>query len=35
MLDPAILDPSAHVDDFARVNLPPRALWPEIDFTLP
>jgi 2-aminobenzoate-CoA ligase len=35
MLDPAILDPSAHLDGFARANLPPRALWPEMEFSLP
>jgi 2-aminobenzoate-CoA ligase len=35
MLDPANLDPSAHIDDFARANLPPRALWPAMAFTLP
>lgn len=30
------LDPSAHVDTFARDRLPPRALWPEMtDFGLP
>ena len=27
--------PSAHVDTFARDNLPPRALWPEFHFQLP
>jgi 2-aminobenzoate-CoA ligase len=26
---------SAHVDTFVRDNLPPRALWPEMTFTLP
>lgn len=26
---------SAHVDSFVRDNLPPRALWPELTFTLP
>jgi 2-aminobenzoate-CoA ligase len=26
---------SAHVDSFARDNLPPRALWPELIFSLP
>src|SRR5215470_17213311 len=26
---------SAHIDTFARDNLPPRALWPEFTFTLP
>lgn len=26
---------TAHVDTFARDNLPPRALWPEFIFTLP
>jgi 2-aminobenzoate-CoA ligase len=35
MLDPTILDPSAHIDGFARDNLPARALWPEMDFSLP
>jgi 2-aminobenzoate-CoA ligase len=30
-----MLDPSAHIDDFARANLPPREHWPETDFTLP
>ncbi|HEX3501316.1 MAG TPA: AMP-binding protein [Stellaceae bacterium] len=34
MLD-STLDPSAHLDSFARDNLPPRALWPEMDFSLP
>jgi 2-aminobenzoate-CoA ligase len=27
--------PSAHVDTFARDNLPPRRLWPELVFELP
>jgi 2-aminobenzoate-CoA ligase len=27
--------PSAHVDTFARDNLPPRELWPELVFDLP
>jgi 2-aminobenzoate-CoA ligase len=27
--------PSAHLDSFARDNLPPRAQWPELRFTLP
>jgi 2-aminobenzoate-CoA ligase len=27
--------PSAHVDSFARDNLPQKALWPELIFTLP
>jgi 2-aminobenzoate-CoA ligase len=35
MLDPTIFDPSAHIDSFARDNLPSRALWPEMDFSLP
>jgi 2-aminobenzoate-CoA ligase len=35
MLDPANLDPSPHVDGFARANLPPRALWPQMEVTLP
>jgi 2-aminobenzoate-CoA ligase len=26
---------TAHVDTFARDNLPPRSLWPEFSFTLP
>ena len=26
---------SAHVDTFARDNLPPRAQWPEFKFDLP
>ena len=26
---------SAHVDSFARDNLPPREQWPEFRFTLP
>jgi 2-aminobenzoate-CoA ligase len=29
------LEPSAHVDDFARRNLPPREQWPELRFTRP
>jgi 2-aminobenzoate-CoA ligase len=33
--DSLALDPSAHLDGFARANLPPRALWPEMEFTLP
>src|SRR5450432_580275 len=28
----AMLDPSAHSDGFARDNLPPRALWPDMDY---
>ena len=27
--------PSAHVDHFARDNLPPRSQWPDFLFTLP
>jgi 2-aminobenzoate-CoA ligase len=30
-----MLDPSAHLDCFARDNLPPRALWPEMACALP
>ena len=26
---------SGHIDSFARDNLPPRTLWPEMLFTLP
>ena len=26
---------SAHVDTFARDHLPPRELWPTLEFTLP
>ncbi len=29
------MNPSAHVDTFARDNLPPRAQWPEFLFDLP
>jgi 2-aminobenzoate-CoA ligase len=29
------MNPSAHVDTFARDNLPPRAQWPEFKFDLP
>jgi len=29
------LSPSAHVDTFARDSLPPQALWPTLEFTLP
>lgn len=29
------LAPSAHIDSFARDNLPPRALWPDLIVTLP
>jgi 2-aminobenzoate-CoA ligase len=29
------MTPSAHVDTFARDNLPPRAQWPDFLFTLP
>jgi len=29
------MNPSAHVDTFARDNLPPRSEWPEFRFTLP
>jgi 2-aminobenzoate-CoA ligase len=29
------MNPSGHVDTFARDNLPPRGLWPEFKFTLP
>jgi 2-aminobenzoate-CoA ligase len=29
------LTPSAHVDTFCRDNLPPAALWPDLEFTLP
>ena len=25
--------PTAHIDTFARDNLPPRALWPKMDFS--
>lgn len=28
-------DPTAHIDTFARDNLPDRALWPDLIFTLP
>jgi 2-aminobenzoate-CoA ligase len=31
----AELHRSAHVDGFARANLPPRPLWPDLIFTLP
>jgi 2-aminobenzoate-CoA ligase len=31
-MGPSALHPSAHVDSFARDNLPPRALWPEFRF---
>ncbi|MBV8652486.1 MAG: 2-aminobenzoate-CoA ligase, partial [Alphaproteobacteria bacterium] len=27
-----MLDPSAHRDSFARDNLPPAELWPEMDY---
>ena len=27
--------PSAHIDTFARDNLPPRELWPEFLFEIP
>lgn len=29
------LSPSAHLDTFCRDNLPPAAMWPEFEFTLP
>ncbi|HXX82426.1 MAG TPA: AMP-binding protein, partial [Casimicrobiaceae bacterium] len=29
------INPTAHVDTFARDNLPPRELWPEFVFELP
>ena len=29
------LSPSAHVDTFSRDSLPPPALWPDLEFTLP
>ena len=29
------LSPSAHLDTFCRDNLPPEAMWPEFEFTLP
>src|SRR5215470_18382927 len=29
------LSPSAHVDTFSRDSLPPSALWPDLEFTLP
>jgi 2-aminobenzoate-CoA ligase len=29
------LTPSAHLDTFARDNLPPEELWPTLEFTLP
>jgi 2-aminobenzoate-CoA ligase len=29
------MTPSAHVDTFARDNLPPRAQWPDFLFGLP
>ena len=29
------LSPSAHVDTFCRDSLPPPALWPDLEFTLP
>lgn len=29
------LSPSAHVDTFCRDSLPPAALWPDLEFTLP
>src|SRR5260221_1267659 len=32
MPEPPMLDPSAHVDSFARDKLPPRALWPAMDY---
>jgi 2-aminobenzoate-CoA ligase len=31
----AVFLPSGHADSFARDNLPPRELWPELIFTLP
>ena len=34
-LNPAQLEPSAHVDTFCRDNLPPAAEWPELIFELP
>ena len=33
MPDSATLKATAHVDSFARDNLPPREQWPEIDLT--
>ena len=35
MLYCGIMHRSAHVDQFARDNLPPREEWPELTFTLP
>lgn len=35
MSDDEWLSPSAHVDTFARDNLPPREQWPELLFDLP
>ncbi len=32
MPEPRMLDPSAHRDSFARDNLPPRELWPAMDY---
>ena len=32
MSEPRMLDPSAHLDSFARDNLPPRELWPAMDY---
>lgn len=32
---PDALSPSAHVDTFARDNLPPAELWPTLEFTTP
>ena len=29
------MNPSGHVDTFARDNLPPQDQWPEFRFTLP
>lgn len=34
-MDDTDLTPSAHVDTFARDHLPPRSLWPTIEFTTP
>ena len=34
-LDAAAAAPSAHIDTFARDNLPPREAWPALRFDLP
>ena len=31
---PAMTEPSAHIDSFLNDNLPPRALWPEMDYSV-